>query len=98
MRTLGNETLVGAAGIGLAAAVLGWRLHHRRAQRAPVAAAVPAIPELAERTAAPHGEAEFDELARITRELRATLDDLVAARHLIELQRVEIDRAASIDR
>jgi diguanylate cyclase (GGDEF)-like protein len=29
--------------------------------------------------------------------LRATLDDLVAARHLIELQRVEIDRTSSVD-
>lgn len=92
---LGNERLVGTAGVGVASALLGWRLMIRRAQRPPAAEPVPALPELPG-PAAP-GEPEFDELSRITRELRATLDDLVAARHLIELQRVEIDRAASID-
>jgi diguanylate cyclase (GGDEF)-like protein len=93
----GNETLAGATGIGLASALLGWRLIIGRVRREAVVQPVPALPELPDRTAAPPGEPEFDELARITRELRATLDDLVAARHLIELQRVEIERAASID-
>ncbi|HTI30032.1 MAG TPA: GGDEF domain-containing protein [Methylomirabilota bacterium] len=94
---LGNETLVGTAGIGLAAGVLGARLVFGRAPRVPAAERFPALPELPFGGATPPGEPEFDELSRITRELRATLDDLVAARHLIELQRVEIDRAVSVD-
>jgi len=92
----GNETLVGVAGVALAAALLGGRLVIRRVPRTPAVQPLPALPELPG-PAAPPGEPEFDELARITRELRATLDDLVAARHLIELQRIELERAASID-
>jgi diguanylate cyclase (GGDEF)-like protein len=42
-------------------------------------------------------EPEFDESARLRRELRATLDDLVAARRTIGLQRVEIERASTVD-
>ena len=98
----GNEGLVAVSGMALAAVVLGGRLLARRLRTAPVTASVtapfaapaPALPEL---TTAPAGEPEYDELSRITRELRATLDDLVAARHLIELQRVEIDRVSSTD-
>jgi diguanylate cyclase (GGDEF)-like protein len=90
----GSEGLVAVSGMALAALVLGGRLLAGRLRSAPAAEPVPALPEL---TAAPAGEPEYDELSRITRELRATLDDLVAARHLIELQRVEIDRAASTD-
>jgi len=93
----GNEALAGAAGGGVASAVLGWRLVSGRAARVQVDQPLPALPALPMSTPARPGEPEFDELARITRELRATLDDLVAARHLIELQRVEIERAASID-
>jgi diguanylate cyclase (GGDEF)-like protein len=93
----GNETLAGAAGMGAGAAVLSWRLLIGRTRRVPAAEALPALPELPIPATDPPGEPEFDELSRITRELRATLDDLVAARHLIELQRIEIDRAASID-
>jgi diguanylate cyclase (GGDEF)-like protein len=98
----GSELAVGSAAVALAAAILGWQLLADRPHRPRVAAAeVPAIPGLLleaqpePRTEA--GEPEFDELSRITRELRATLDDLVAARHLIELQRVEIDRVSSVD-
>jgi diguanylate cyclase (GGDEF)-like protein len=90
----GNERLVGVAGMALAALVIGWRLLASRSQRSAVAEPDPAIPEL---PAASESPPEYDELARLTRELRATLDDLVAARHLIELQRVEIDRATSTD-
>jgi diguanylate cyclase (GGDEF)-like protein len=92
----GNEILIGAGGVGLASAVLGAQRPFSRRQSAPEiepALALPALPAPPELGAAP----EFDELSRITRELRATLDDLVAARHLIELQRVEIDRASSVD-
>ena len=90
----GNEGLVAVSGMALAALVLGGRLLAGRLRAAQVAEPAPPLPEL---TTAPAGEPEYDELSRITRELRATLDDLVAARHLIELQRVEIDRAFSTD-
>jgi len=94
----GSEGLVAVSGMALAALVLGGRLLAGRLRTtpvtAPVAAPAPALPEL---TTAPASEPEYDELSRITRELRATLDDLVAARHLIELQRVEIDRVSSTD-
>ena len=93
----GNEALVGVSGIALAAVVLGARLLAGRLRIASVAEAAEPTPQLPELTTAPPGEPEYDELSRITRELRATLDDLVAARHLIELQRVEIDRASSTD-
>ena len=90
----GTETLVGPLGIGVAALVLGWRLLVDRPRRGRIAEPAAPLPELT--TAAP-GDPEFDELSRLARELRATLDDLVAARHLIELQRIEIDRASSTD-
>ncbi len=98
----GSEMLAGAAALGLASGVLGARLLVARLRRAAAtepAAVLPALPEPREADAAPEPEVapEFDELSRITRELRATLDDLVAARHLIELQRVEIGRASSVD-
>lgn len=92
----GIETVIGIAGLGVAAAAMGWRLLLGRLQRAPVLepiAELPALPAAAE----PEPSPEYDELSRITRELRATLDDLVAARHLIELQRAEIERASSVD-
>jgi diguanylate cyclase (GGDEF)-like protein len=100
--TSGAELVVGTAAVAVAAAVLGWQLLGDRVRRPQVAEnESEATPELLleARPEPPTraGEPEFDELARITRELRATLDDLVAARHLIELQRVEIDRASSVD-
>jgi diguanylate cyclase (GGDEF)-like protein len=98
----GPEPVIGTAAVAVAAAILGWQLLGDRLRPAHVEETeAEAMPELLleaqPEPAAKAGEPEFDELARITRELRATLDDLVAARHLIELQRVEIDRASSID-
>jgi diguanylate cyclase (GGDEF)-like protein len=93
----GNEALAAVSGMALAALVLGGRLLAGRLGGASVAEPSEPVPALPELMAAPAAEPEYDELSRITRELRATLDDLVAARHLIELQRVEIDRAASTD-
>jgi diguanylate cyclase (GGDEF)-like protein len=90
----GIESLVGPSGMGVAALVLGWGMAADR--RRPAAEAEP-VAALREHPAALESQREYDELARLTRELRATLDDLVAARHLIELQRVEIDRATSTD-
>ena len=94
--TSANGRLVGVAGTALAAVVLGWRQLADRPRRntraqAPSDPAGEAVPQL------PAREPEYDELSRLARELRATLDDLVAARHLIELQRVEIERASSTD-
>ena len=98
----GSELGVGSAAVAVGAAVLGWQLLGDRLHRPQVAEAeAAAVPELLlEAVPEPPtqaGEPEFDELARITRELRATLDARVAARHLIELQRVEIDRVSSVD-
>lgn len=92
--TSGSETLVGPSGMALAALVLGWRSFLNRPRHARLAEPDAPIPEL---TTAGAGDPEIDELARLAHELRATLDDLVAARHLIELQRIEIDRASSTD-
>jgi diguanylate cyclase (GGDEF)-like protein len=92
--TSGTETLVGPSGMALAALALGWRLLLDRPRRARLAEPAAPVPELT--TTTPR-DTEFDELSRLAGELRATLDDLVAARHLIELQRIEIDRASSTD-
>jgi len=93
----GNEALVGGAGMGLAALALGSRFVVGRGRQEPVAEPAATAELLLEAQPELPGEAEFDELSRITRELRATLDDLIAARHLIELQRIEIERASSTD-
>jgi len=90
----GIESLVGPSGMGVAALVLGWGMAADRRRPATGREPVPVLPAP---PAALESQPEYDELARLTRELRATLDDLVAARHLIELQRVEIDRATSTD-
>jgi diguanylate cyclase (GGDEF)-like protein len=93
----GNEAVIGGAGMALVALVFGSRLAMGRRRHEPVAEPAATTELLLETQPEPPGEAEFDELSRITRELRATLDDLVAARHLIELQRVEIERTSSTD-
>jgi diguanylate cyclase (GGDEF)-like protein len=90
----GNATLVAGAGLALASLVLVGR---PVADRLRPTGTVPGPEPLLDPPPEPVAEPEFDEPSRIARELRATLDDLVAARHLIELQRQEIDRAASTD-
>ncbi len=42
-------------------------------------------------------DAELEEARRLARELRATIEELSAARRTVELQRNEIDRLASVD-
>jgi diguanylate cyclase (GGDEF)-like protein len=42
-------------------------------------------------------ELEFDEAARLGRELRGTIEELMLARRTIALQRAELERAATID-
>jgi diguanylate cyclase (GGDEF)-like protein len=89
--------VVASAGMALASLVLAERpLAHRLGQPRPTEA-MPLLEPILTHPSEASAEPEFDEPARITRELRATLDDLVAARHLIELQRQEIDRATSTD-
>ena len=92
-----SERVVGATGIAVAAAILGWGIAvGRRGESDAVApAATPGL--LLDVPLAPPDPPEFDELSRIGRELRATLDDLVAARHLIGLQRSDIERATTSD-
>lgn len=99
------ERVAGLAGIGAAACAMAWIMAARRLGRYRGAASMlPATttpPEIRQRlqaqVAESVGEPEYDEAARLTRELRATLDDLVAARRTIGLQRAEIERAASVD-
>jgi diguanylate cyclase (GGDEF)-like protein len=96
---LGGATggmLVAGGGMGLASLVLAGPPVMERLRRPRLPEPV-ASPEPADPLADAPAEPEFDEPARITRELRGTLDDLVAARHLIDLQRQEIDRAATTD-
>jgi diguanylate cyclase (GGDEF)-like protein len=84
-----NERLVGTAAVAIAALLLsGSLVVHRR---------LGALSALPSPVFAPIAEPEFDESARLTRELRTTLDDLVAARRTIGLQRAEIERASSVD-
>jgi diguanylate cyclase (GGDEF)-like protein len=90
----GNATLVAGAGMALASLVFAGRPVADRVRRRET---VPGPEPLLDPPPEPPGEPEFDEPSRVTRELRATLDDLVAARHLIELQRQEIDHASSTD-
>ncbi len=96
--------LPGLGGLAVAAATMGWVIALRRMQRGSAAGSTTStsatFPEVRARLQMPFdsvAEPEFDESARLTRELRATLDDLVAARRTIGLQRAEIERAASVD-
>jgi diguanylate cyclase (GGDEF)-like protein len=84
-----SERLVGTAGIAVAAVVAGWSLVVHRLRR------VAGAPLAADEEVRPGSE--YDELSRLTRELRATIDELIAARRTIELQRTEIERATTID-
>lgn len=45
----------------------------------------------------PERQAEHDEARRLARELRGTIDELAQARRTIQLQRLELERAATID-
>jgi diguanylate cyclase (GGDEF)-like protein len=99
--------LPGLGGLAVATASMGWVMALRRLQPGSTAGSTTSttrtsttLPEVRARLQMPLdwvAEPEFDEGARLTRELRATLDDLVAARRTIGLQRTEIERAASVD-
>jgi diguanylate cyclase (GGDEF)-like protein len=90
-----NERLVGAAAVAIVAVVLGWSLVVNRLHRATTTLDAPA--HALAPAPMPFAEPEYDESARLTRELRATLDDLIAARRTIGLQRAEIERASTFD-
>jgi diguanylate cyclase (GGDEF)-like protein len=83
-----GERLVGPLGIAASAVVAYWSVVRQRLRRAAVA-------DVAVDVEGDHPE--YDELARLSRELRATIDDLIGARRTIELQRVEIERASTFD-
>lgn len=93
----GDERLIGPAGVAVGVVVLGGGAAIGRLRNvAPMQPAADGEP-LPERERYDSREPEFDELRRIGRELRATLDDLVAARRLIDLQRAEIERVSNTD-
>lgn len=100
----GVERLPGLAGVTLGAGAMGWIMVERRMRRSRGTGAavetMETLPEVRRRLQQiPESiaEPEYDEAARLTRELRATLDDLVAARRTISLQRAEIERASTVD-
>jgi diguanylate cyclase (GGDEF)-like protein len=93
----GGERLIGPAGVAIGVVVLGGGAAIGRLRNvAPIQPAAGDEPS-PERAPYDSHEPEFDELRRIGRELRATLDDLVAARRLIDLQRAEIERVSNTD-
>jgi len=103
--TSGVEMLLGTVGLGSAAAILGasTSIRHRAAvDRSPAPAPAPARPEVFPPTP-PVGllelraDAEYSEPARLARELRATIEELITTRRTVGLQRAEIERASAVD-
>lgn len=91
-----GEQLIGFAGLAVAGATLGsWLVVDRLIpdRAVPDANLVDDPLGLLDEIPAP----DYSESARLARELRATIDDLIAARHTIQLQRDEIERAATVD-
>jgi len=85
------ERLVGVAGLAMAAGTLGgWLVASRLLPRGTST-------EVDTGDVAGVPGPEYDERARLARELRATIDDLIAARRTIELQREELERSATVD-
>ncbi|MEX1156263.1 MAG: GGDEF domain-containing protein, partial [Chloroflexota bacterium] len=99
----GVEMLLGTVGLGSAAAILGasTSIRHRAAvDRSPAPA--PAPPEVFPPTPPVgllelHADAEYSEPARLARELRATIEELITTRRTVGLQRAEIERASAVD-
>jgi len=101
--TSGVEMLLGTVGLGSAAAILGASagIRHPGAIDRSLAPA-PAPPEVFPPTP-PVGllesraDAEYSEPARLARELRATIEELITTRRTVGLQRAEIERASAVD-
>ncbi len=98
------ERLPALVGVTVAAATMAWVMVERRVRRSSAASpmdpsntTLPEVRSRLQQIPASIEEPEYDEAARLTRELRATLDDLVAARRTIGLQRAEIERASTVD-
>lgn len=101
----GVEMLLGLIGLASAAAILGVSAGLRlrgEGQAPPLPAAFPlALPPLP--PAPPLGllearaDAEDSEPARMARELRATIEELITTRRTVGLQRAEIERASAVD-
>ncbi|MDP9468409.1 MAG: GGDEF domain-containing protein [Chloroflexota bacterium] len=97
--------LPGLGGVAVVATGMGWIMAARRLRRnlappsmlQPTTATLPGVRSRLQMPIASVAEPEFDESARLSRELRATLDDLVAARRTIGLQRAEIERGSTLD-
>jgi diguanylate cyclase (GGDEF)-like protein len=103
--TPGVEMLLGTVGLGSAAAILGasTSIRHRAAvDRSAAAASAPAPTEVFP-PAPPvgllelHADTEYSEPARLARELRATIEELITTRRTVGLQRAEIERASAVD-
>jgi diguanylate cyclase (GGDEF)-like protein len=91
------ELLAGLGGLlaGSIAVLLGAPQPDRSSIVLERAASGPINP--APMTEPPADEPIFDEAARLGRELRATIEELMLARRTIALQRAELERAATVD-
>jgi len=92
----GVGSLAGPAGIALGAALLGWQLVLREAA-AEQAPEQPAEPPLLPGLAAAPLESEHESEARLARELRGTIEELIESRRIVDLQRAELERTARMD-
>ncbi len=91
------ELLAGFGGLlaGSLAVLLGAPLRERPS--AAVEQRISALDDPAQPTDPSGDEWVFDEAARLGRELRATIEELMLARRTIALQRGELERAATVD-
>ena len=89
------EPVIGVAAVSLAAVLLGWSAATSATRWL---GSGPRVPTLRLPVADDdRSEPELSEAARLVRELRGTLDELMAARRTVELQRGEIERATRLD-
>jgi diguanylate cyclase (GGDEF)-like protein len=91
--------LAGLAGLAFGAVLLGWQVVTREVLAEPEAqrpADAPVVPELGPARA--WLEPEHESESRMAHELRGTIEELIGARRLIELQRLELERTARVDR
>ncbi|MDP9249864.1 MAG: diguanylate cyclase [Chloroflexota bacterium] len=95
----GVGSLTAPAGLALGAALVGWHVVTREVlaeQEASRAATERLVPLLA--PAATWLEPEHESESRMAYELRGTIEELINARRLVQLQRLELERTAKVDR
>ncbi len=104
LATPGVEMLLGTVGLGSAAAILGLSAGRRLRGEDGATALPPAFPVMLPPPPIPavgllevRVDAEDSEPARLARELRATLEELITTRRTVGMQRVEIERASAVD-